>query len=79
MTTYTVAPIPTDNLRVGDLITAETFYSYGPIVAIHPYKCSSQCRLCAAGVCPDRTGWRYARFANGVEVTMTPGAVWLPR
>jgi hypothetical protein len=41
---------------------------YGPIPAIKLY-------LARVAPHPD---WRYVVFANGVEVTMTPGSAWFP-
>jgi len=71
-TVYTEGPVAVDDLRVGDVVAipgAAWTLSYGPIVAIRPY---------LSAVAP-RPGWRYAVFANGVEVTMTPGSSWFPR
>jgi hypothetical protein len=70
-TIYTTGPVPTDDLRVGDVIAIESApwtLTYGPIVAIKPYRST---------VAP-HPDWRYAVFANGVEITMTPGGAWFP-
>ena len=70
-TIYTKGPVPVDDLRVGDVIVVDSApwtLSYGPIVAIKPY-------VSTVAPHPD---WRYAVFANGVEVTMTPGGRWFP-
>lgn len=78
MTVYTAGNIHTDDLEVGDTIAYAWHRNSGPIVAIRPYPCG----IChadghAGEPCPS-SRWRYARFANGVEVTMTPGSTWFP-
>ena len=67
-TVYTHGPVPVDDLRVGDVVAIEWMRTYGPIVASEPY---------TSEVAP-HPDWRYAVFANGVEVTMTPGGRWFP-
>lgn len=70
-TIYTQGPIRVDDLQVGDVIAIDSApwtLTYGPIVAIRPY-------VSTVAPHPD---WRYAVFANGVEVTMTPGGAWFP-
>lgn len=78
MTVYTTGNVPCDDLQVGDQVMFSWMTTWGPITAIHPYRCSERCAQCRGTQCPHVAGWRFARFAGGQEITMAPGDEWFP-